>query len=254
MIFQNKVALVTGGSRGIGKAIVERLFREGAKVAINCATSVAEAQKVADSLDASGSSTAVFQANVAVRQEVRDMFARIIERFGRIDILINCAGLGISRDSALALSQEDWDRGIDVNFKGSAYCATEAIHWMKEQGGGDIVNIATSAIYAPRGGTIPYSASKAAVVNMSRALAWEFGPCGIRVNVVAPGPTETDMVKMFFTPERLAKTIQEVPLRKICQPEDIAGAVCFLLTSDAVMITGQTLVVDGGRSLRHLES
>jgi NAD(P)-dependent dehydrogenase (short-subunit alcohol dehydrogenase family) len=163
-------------------------------------------------------------------------------------------------DTAVLVSVGQVAKGICFIYsapgwhKGSAYCAMEAIQWMKEQGGGDIVNIATSAIYAPRGGTIPYSAAKAAVVNMSRALAWEFGPCGIRVNVVAPGPTETDMVKMFFTPDRLAKTIQEVPLRKICQPEDIAGAVCFLLTSDAAMITGQTLVVDGGRSLRHLES
>ncbi|CUH94925.1 hypothetical protein P22_0994 [Propionispora sp. 2/2-37] len=253
-MLKSKVALVTGGSRGIGKAIVERLYKEGASVAINCANSTDDAGKLAFSLDESEERAKVYQANVAAWSEVKTMFQQVINDFGGLDILVNCAGLGISRDSALALSQQDWDLAVDVNFKGSGYCCIEAINWMKNHGGGNIVNISTSAIFAPRGGTIPYSASKAAVVNMTRALAWEFGPDHIRVNAVAPGPTETDMVKMFFTPERLEKTIREIPLRKIARPEDIAGAVFYLLTTDAAMMTGQTLVIDGGRSLRHLES
>lgn len=250
----NKVALVTGGSGGIGRAIVERLFRAGAAVAIHCGKRVEAAQALAAQLDDSGQRTFVTQANVASWPEVTAMTQQVIQRFGRLDILVNCAGAGVSRDSALALTQEDWDMAVDLNFKGAGYCCQEAIGWMKEHGGGHIVNISTSAIYAPRGGTIPYSASKAAVINMTRALALEFGPDNIWVNAVAPGPTETEMVKQFFTPERLAKTVGEIPLRRIAQPEDIAGAVLFLLSDDAKMLTGQTLVVDGGRSLRHLES
>lgn len=254
MILENRVALVTGGSRGIGKAIVERLAREGASVAINCSKSVEDAELLAKKIDATGKKAKVFKADVSSWQEVKAMMRSVIDTFGSIDILVNCAGFGVSKDSALDLTQEDWDKGVDINLKGSGYCCIEAIKWMKEHGGGDIVNISTSAIYAPRGGTTPYSAAKAAIVTMSRALAWEFGPYNIRVNVLAPGPTETEMLKLFFTPERKEKTIKEVPLRRISQPEDIAGAVLYFLSSDSRMITGQTLVVDGGRSLRRLES
>jgi 3-oxoacyl-[acyl-carrier protein] reductase len=254
MILSGKVALVTGGSRGIGKAVVERLAREGAKVAINCSNSIESAEKVAKSLDPGGEDIKVFKANVAIWDEVKVMFKDILKDFGRIDILVNCAGVGVSKDSALVLTQEDWDNAVDINLKGSGYCCTEAIRWMKENGGGNIVNISTSAIYAPRGGTIPYSAAKAAVVTMTRALAWEFGPDNIRVNVVAPGPTETEMLGLFFTPERKAKTEKEIPLRRMSKPEDIAGTVFYFLTPDAAMVTGQTIVADGGRSLRRLDS
>lgn len=254
MSLESKIALVTGGSRGIGRAVVERLYNEGAFIAVNCSKSVEEAKTYIRKLDSTGKRIKVFETDVSCWDRVKSMMKNVIDFFGGLNILVNCAGVGVSKNSALELTQEDWDRSIDVNLKGTGYCCIEAIEWMKEHGGGDIVNISTSAIYAPRGGTIPYSAAKAAVVTMSRALAWEFGPYNIRVNVVAPGPTETEMLKQFFTPERKQKTIKEIPLRRICQPEDIAGAVMYFLSNDSRMITGQTIVVDGGRSLRRLES
>ncbi|MPW25341.1 glucose 1-dehydrogenase [Alkalibaculum sp. M08DMB] len=251
MLLLNKVAIVTGGAKGIGKAIVEEFASNGANIMINYNTSHKEAIDLKEKLELKYHvEICIKQGDISIPQESIDLVETTIKHFGKIDILINNAGAGLSLPSAFDVKDVDFCRVIDVNLKATFNCSMEVIKHMVKQGSGKIISISTSAVNQPRGGTVAYTASKAGIELIMNSLAQEFGPSGINLNIVAPGPTETEMLNQFFTLERKKQVENEIPLRRMAKPEDIAKATLFLSSSMADYITGQKIVVDGGRTIR----
>lgn len=244
MRLQGKVAIITGGSRGIGRATAEAFLREGAIVAIT-ASNQANADKAAASLREAfpGSGVMGISPNLTQLEDVRKAFAQVLEKFGRVDILVNNAGASDSTPF-LNYTEEQFDKIMDLNVKG-AFNATRAIvDAMVEQGSGVILN--TSSVVSRYGqpSGVAYPTSKFAINGMTLSLARELGTKGIRVNAVAPGITETDMMKAV--PKNLVDPlIAQIPLRRLGQPEDIANAFVFLASEEASYITGVVLNVDG---------
>lgn len=250
-MLRDKIAIVTGGAKGIGRAIVEELASNGANIMINFNSSCDEASALKEILELKyGVAIQIKQGDLSQVKNAKDLIDETIKHYGKIDILINNAGKGLSLPSALDIREEDFSSVIDVNLKGTFYCSMEAIKHMVTRGHGKIISISTSAVDQPRGGTAAYTASKAGIELVMNSLAQEFGPSGINVNIVAPGPTETEMLDQFFTKERKLQVENEIPLRRMAKPQDIAKAVLFLSSSMADYITGQKIVVDGGRTIR----
>ena len=242
-----EVAAVTGGSSGIGRAVALAFARVGAGIAIIDRDAVAGAEVAAEITEAGGKSAA-YPLDVTDAPAVDRVFADIVERHGRIDVLVNSAGIAI-RKPAVELPVEDWERVMAVNATGSFLCARAAARHMLETGeGGSIVNIAS--IMGFSGGIYPnasYQTSKGAVVNMTRALAVEWGHAGIRVNAVAPTYIRTPLTKpLFENPEALAEIERRTPMGRIGEPEDVVGAVLYLASRASALVTGHTLAVDGG--------
>jgi len=244
MKLKDKVAVITGGSRGIGYATAEKFIAEGAKVAITASTPE-NAEKAAEKLRAAYPGAEVFgiSPDLTSLSSVKDAFSTVAEKFGRIDILVNNAG--VSESTALAeYTEETYDKVMDLNVKGVFTASKVAAEYMEKQGGGVILNTSSMvSIYGqPRG--FSYPASKFAVNGMTVSLARELGPKGIRVNAVAPGITETDMVRAL--PEAMIKPlVAQIPLGRIGKPEDVANAFAFLASDEASYITGVVLSVDG---------
>lgn len=240
---QNRVGVVTGGSRGIGRAIVLRLVDEGAAVTFCHQGEAAEAGAVLAEIEArQGVGFAEF-ADVANREEMEALFHGVIARHGRLDILVNNAGIQ-SPGPFVEHSEEDWRRVLDVNLTGTFICCQLAARIMVRQQSGRIVNIA-SRMYLGAPGVGAYPASKAGIVALTRSLATELGPHGIAVNCVAPGAIETHLLAAMpeaFRRQRLAET----PLRRFGRPEEIAHAVVFLVSDESAFITGEVLHVTGG--------
>jgi 3-oxoacyl-[acyl-carrier protein] reductase len=235
------VALVTGGNTGIGAAISRRLTAQGARVAIGFVEQPDEARAIAEGTERKRKGIAV-RCDVTDGSSIASALARIEDELGTVTALVNNAGILI-RSPFLDTDDELFSRTMDVALHGSARCARLVIPGMMRAEGGAIVNLASELVNL--GGTdhAPYVAAKAGVVGLTRALAREFGPRGIRVNAVAPGPTATRMLRdEVITPEYLAA----IPLGRIGRPEDVAAAVAFLLSEDAAWITGQVLGVNGG--------
>ena len=249
-MLKGKTAVITGGAKGIGKAIVEEFAKNGANIVINYNCSKLEAQKLKDELIRYDITVIIKKADVSNPSEAKELINYTVRTLGSIDILVNNAGSGLSLPSALDIKSEDFCKVIDINLKGTFYCSMEAIHHMVKQQYGRIISISTSAVDQPRGGTAAYTASKAGIELMMNSLAQEFGPQGVNVNVVAPGPTETEMLDQFFTADRKRQVENEIPLGRMAKPEDIAQATLFLASSMADYITGQKIVVDGGRTIR----
>lgn len=253
MRLANRVALVTGGANGIGRATALRLAREGAAVAINDVSATA-AHAVQQEVERAGGRALAVEADVTQRTQVEAMVAAVVRQFGRLDILINNAG--INRDAltirikdghVTKLSDEQWDAVLAVNLKGTFLCAQAAALPMIEQRYGRIVN--TASISA-RGnvGQANYAASKAGVIGLTRTLALEFARHGITVNCVAPGATKTQMTAGI--PERiLEEKVQRIPLRRMADPEEIANLHLFLASDESSFITGQVIYCDGGASI-----
>ena len=244
MRLQNKVAIVTGGSRGIGLATVEAFLREGAAVILTAST-VANAEKAAASLRERfpGASVSGISPDLKSLASVREAFEKVAEKFGRIDILVNNAG--VSERTPLAnYTEELYDKVMDLNVKGVFNASQAAATIMERQGGGVILSTSSMvSIYGQPSG-VTYPTSKFAVNGMTLSLARELGPKGIRVNAVAPGITETDMMKAV--PKAVIDPmIAQIPLRRLGQPEDIANAFLFLASDEASYITGVVLQVDG---------
>jgi NAD(P)-dependent dehydrogenase (short-subunit alcohol dehydrogenase family) len=244
---KNKVALVTGGSRGIGGAICRALADAGADVIVNYSQDEAGAGAVASDICSSGRQAMVVQADVAANTEVRAMVCQALNAFGHIDILVNNAG--IFRGGPLEkLHEEDWDRVMDVNLKGAFLCA-QAVgqHMIDRQGGGSIINIASIAGHLPEVNSGAYSPSKAAVLALTRQLAVEWAPYGIRVNSLSPGPVMTPLQRQAYpTEELLQARNRAVPLNRHGTPEEMARVVVFLASDESSYVTGADIVADGG--------
>ena len=240
MRLQNKVAIVTGGSRGIGLATVKAFLKEGATV-ILAASSSASAQKAVVQLnDANVHGIAPDLGSLA---SVREAFEQVAQQFGRIDILVNNAGLSESTP-LLDYTEETFDKVMDLNVKGVFNATRIAAEIMEKQGSGVILNTSSMVSITGQPSGVAYPTSKFAVNGLTVSLARELGPKGIRVNAVAPGITETDMMKAV-PKEVIEPMIQRIPLRRLGQPEDIANAFLFLASEEASYITGVILSVDG---------
>ncbi|MER2126895.1 beta-ketoacyl-ACP reductase [Solibacillus sp. FSL H8-0523] len=240
MRLDNKVAVITGGASGIGLAAVKRFVLEGAKVAILDYNEQAGEQVVANY----GDEVVFFKADVSNQEQVQQAVKAIAEHFGKIDILINNAG--ITRDaSLLKMSAADFDKVIQINLNGVFYCTQAVVPYMIEQKYGKIIN--TSSVSAERGnfGQTNYTATKAALIGMTKTWSKEFGRKGINVNAVAPGFVETDMVESV--PSEITGMISTITsMQRMGKPEDVANAYLFLASDEASYITGHVLHVDGG--------
>jgi acetoacetyl-CoA reductase/3-oxoacyl-[acyl-carrier protein] reductase len=238
-----RTALVTGASRGIGRAIALELAREGAKVAVNYASNDAKAQEVAGEIEKLGGVCILAKANLADAKEARAMVAEVAERFTHLDVLVNNAG--ITRDSLLPkMTDEQWVEVIQTNLNGCFFCTSAAIPIMSAQSYGRIINISSMNGQVPAMGQANYSASKGGIIAFTRTAALELARSGITVNSIAPGFTETDM--FAAVPAAIQAQIKaKIPLARFAHPEEIAKAVIFLV-ADGDYITGQQINVNGG--------
>jgi 3-oxoacyl-[acyl-carrier protein] reductase len=249
MDLTGKAALVTGGGTGTGRAVALELARRGCHVAVNYSRSHAEAEKTAHEAAALGVQACAVHADVANDANVRAMVETVTQRLGRLDVLINSAGVTsyISHADLESVTDADWDKILGTNLKGTFYCTRAAAPWLRRDGGGAIVNISSIAGVVAIGSSIPYCASKAAINNMTVALARALAP-EIRVNAVAPGFIDTRWWQHFPAYESIrAMAVEQTLVGKACQPEDVAGTVVHLATAD--FVTGQVLVVDGGHTI-----
>jgi 3-oxoacyl-[acyl-carrier protein] reductase len=240
----NKVAIVTGAGRGIGKAIAISLAREGANVIIND-IDTQTAEEVAREIKSLDRQALAIQVDVSDSKEVNRMVELVLKKFNRVDILVNNAAI-IKRGSIDDLTEEDWDRVMDVNLKGAFNCAKAVVGIMKKQRYGKIVNISSIAGKIGDLASAPcYGASKAGMTCLAKSLARELASYNINVNVVAPHAIETDMSKEW-SEEKRKSIIADIPLARLGEPEDVAEAVAFLVSDKAKFITGEVLDVNGG--------
>ena len=243
-MLENKVAVVTGGARGIGRAISLALAKGGAYVIVNCNGPVEKAREVVHEIEEQGGKAEVYPCNVADYGAVETWFSDILARHGRVDILVNNAG--ITRDGlVMRMNEDDFMQVINTNLKGAFNCSKWAVKAMIKQRSGRIVNISSVSGVAGNAGQVNYSASKAGVIGMTKSMAREVASRGITVNAVAPGFIETDMTNVLSDKVKEAATTQ-IPLGHFGKPEDVADAVVFLASEKSRYITGQVLHVDGG--------
>ncbi|MDX1545925.1 MAG: 3-oxoacyl-[acyl-carrier-protein] reductase [Rhodothermales bacterium] len=245
--FSEKTVLVTGGTRGIGRGIVEAFARAGARVAFTFRSSTAEADALKEQLEADGAEVLVFQGDAADADAAQQAVQGVLDAWGRLDVLVNNAG--ITKDNLmLRLSEEDWDAVINTNLKSVFNFAKAVYRPMMKQRGGAVINISSIVGVTGNPGQTNYAASKAGIIGFSKSLAKELGSRGVRVNVVAPGYVATDMTEAL--PEKAREAmLGAVPLGRPATPEDVAAAVLFLASDAAAYITGQVLHVDGGLAM-----
>ncbi len=241
---QNMVALVTGAGRGIGRAVALRLAGMGAKVAVNYSASEDKAREVAQEIISAGGSAMVLGFDVSDPGQVEEGFARLMDEFGRIDVLVNNAG--VVRDGLLVrMKEEDWDRVLAVNLKGAFLCLRAVAKPMMKQRSGRIVNIGSVMGFLGSAGQVNYSASKAGLIGLTKSAARELAARSITVNLVAPGFIETDMTAVLSDKVKAAY-LDMIPLKRFGAAEDVANAVAFLAGEEAGYITGQVIHVNGG--------
>ena len=242
--FENKIVLVTGAGRGIGASIAKRFASEGAEVIVNYSGNDEAAQKTVDEITATGGQAQKYKCSVNDSESVKVMIDEIIKEFGRIDILVNNAG--ITKDGLmLRMTDEDFDRVIDVNLKGTFNCTKYVSKYMLKQKSGKIINISSVVGLSGNAGQVNYSASKAGIIGITKSAAKELSSRGITVNAVAPGYVDTDMTKVLSDNIR-DEILKNIPLQRMGNVEDISNCVAFLASEDASYITGQVISVDGG--------
>ncbi|WP_253203656.1 3-oxoacyl-[acyl-carrier-protein] reductase [Clostridium estertheticum] len=243
-MLKGKTAVVTGASRGIGRAIALKLAKDGANVVVNYRNSVDAVQKVVKEIEALGVKVLAIQADISSYTDVENMIKKSVEEFGSIDILVNNAG--ITKDGLLMRMKEaDFDSVIDINLKGAFNCTRHVAAIMLKQRSGRIINISSVSGLTGNAGQVNYSAAKAGIIGMTKSVAKEFGSRGVTCNAVAPGYIQTDMTEDL--PAKVKDTIMgTIPLKRLGRPEDVANVVAFLATDEAAYITGQVINVDGG--------
>jgi 3-oxoacyl-[acyl-carrier protein] reductase len=243
---EDKVAIVTGGGRGLGKVYCLRMADEGAKVVVADILD-REAEDAVNEIKAKGGTAIALKADVTSEAGTQLMAEETVKKFGRIDILVNNAGYyyGMGRKMFYEVSSEEWDRAMLVNAKGTWLCCKAVFPQMKKQGKGKIINVSTEAVFAPTKGFIHYTASKAAVIGITRVLAGELGQYGICVNVIVPGVIDTVATRTYVDIDKLDKN--SVPMGRFGVPDDIVGSVIFFASDDSDFVSGQSLLIDGGR-------
>jgi 3-oxoacyl-[acyl-carrier protein] reductase len=252
MELAGKAAVVTGSSSGVGRSTALELARRGCNVLVNYNRSKAEAEEAVARIAELGVRGMAFQADVAEDAACRAMMAAAGEAFGRIDILVNCAGTTtfVSHGDLEKVTDEDWDRILSVNLKGPFQCIRAALPWLQQSDVAAVVSVASIAGIAATGSSVPYAASKAALINMTVSLARALGP-KVRVNAVAPG-----FITGRWLEQGLGRAYEAIkqrcenttPLRAVCEPQDVADAILSLITGSR-LVTGQTLVCDGGMTI-----
>lgn len=246
MLFKNKTAIVTGSRRGIGKGIAIALAKEGCNIVVSDIDQK-DCEAAAEELKEFGVKAIGVKCDVSNKSEVEKLFEKTKEKFGKVDILVNNAGI-YPFVPFMQMQEADWDKVIGVNLKSVFLCSQEAAKVMPE--GGRIINISSIASFVGFEGLVHYCASKGGINSMVRALALELAPKKITVNAIAPGSVDTPGANVASNDETKKQTIAMIPLARMGQPEDIANAVVFLASDKAEYITGQTIIVDGGWTLR----
>ncbi len=242
-----RVALVTGSSRGIGRAIAMALARQGCKVVVNYHHRAAEAEEVVQRIREAGGEAVAVQADVSLAAEAQKLVDATVAAFGTLDILVNNAG--IARDNLLLrMAEEDWDAVLDTNLKGAFHCTKAAQRIFLRKRAGRIINIGSVVGLVGNAGQANYAAAKAGLVGLTKALAKELGSRNITVNLVAPGFIQTEMTA-GLSAEVIQQALARIPLARLGAPEDVAAAVVFLASDEAAYITGQVLCVDGGMAM-----
>jgi 3-oxoacyl-[acyl-carrier protein] reductase len=249
--FDGKVAVVTGASRGIGKATALALAKEGCTVVVNYDRSQDKAHEVVEAIKAVKARAIAVRCDVSIRNEVEGTFKTAVDEFGKVDILVNNAGIGVMA-SILETTDELWDRTLNTNLKSVFLCTQVAARHMAQRRYGKIVNISSNSGFGIAcWGETAYAASKAGVIQLTKSSAFELGQYGINVNCVAPGAIDTDMLRGNLTDQKYAELIDGrkkiSSLGVVGKPEDIAKAILFFASDDSRFITGKTLLVDGGR-------
>lgn len=246
--FKGKVSVVTGGVGGIGLTLAKALVRSGAETVI-VDLKEAEGNKVAESMKGEGTKISFVQVDVSDKRSVEAMAEKVLGTFGRVDILVNCAGV-IVRKPALETTERDWDWTVDINMKGLFMCCQAFGKQMIKQGRGKIVNISSLGEGFGLYNRVPYCGSKAGVSQMTKVLAMEWGEHGVYVNAIAPGVIQTQLNETYIkTHPRIKEVVQKVPLARLGKPEDLVGAALFLASDASDYLTGQTIYVDGGYTL-----
>jgi NAD(P)-dependent dehydrogenase (short-subunit alcohol dehydrogenase family) len=244
--YADKVAIVTGGGQGIGRSVVLEMAHRGGAVAIFDLNEEASADVVKEVTDGGGRALAL-QVDVSSRDQVEDGVARVVEEFGRVDVLVNNAGW--TRTQLFVEDGQDyWEKVIGINLMGQIYTCRAVLEGMIDQGGGAIVNIASDAARVGTPKQAVYSAAKGGVISFSKSLVTEVGRHQVRVNVVSPSTTDTPLTRAALTDEQIERRHKVIPLRRIGQPEDQASAIVYLASDSASYITGQVLSVNGGSS------
>lgn len=251
MRLKDKVAIVTGGGSGFGEGIVRRFAQEGAKVVV-ADINGDSARRVADVIKQQGGSAIHIGSDVTKRTDIKAMVKSALDAHGRLDIMVNNAGVTHRNQPMLDVPEEMFDRIFDVNVKAIYLATLEVVPLFRKQGGGTIINTASTAGLRPRPGLTWYNASKGAVITMTKSMAVELAPDKIRVNALCPVAGETGMLSEFMggdTPENRARFKASIPLGRLSTPEDIANAALYLASDEASLITGVAFEIDGGRCI-----
>lgn len=243
-MLKGKCAVVTGATRGIGRAIVTRLASLGADIVVNYRSSIEEANTLKEELSALGAKVLLVKADVSIEEEAKNLIEKAKDNFGKVDILVNNAGI-VKDGLILRMKKEDFDQVVDVNLKGTFNCMRYVAPIMVKQRSGKIINISSIVGIIGNAGQVNYAASKAGVIAMTKSIAKELGSRGVQVNAIAPGYINTSMTESLNQKVK-DEMLKMIPLKRFGMPEDVAKAVGFLASEDSDYITGQVIKVDGG--------